>query len=167
MRQLENFKNYSITEDGRVFNNIHNRELRPYLLVASGYPAVTLRHPNGNRRPTTVHRLVASTFIPNPLNLPQVNHKDGDKTNNHVSNLEWCDNSHNSQHAYDKGLTPKGESRYNNVNPVESIHHVCQLLEEGIVSNKKISEITGVSPKSVGQIKARKQWRDISNCYNF
>lgn len=52
----------------------------------------------------SVHRLVLSTFRPNIENLPQINHVDGNKLNNHVDNLEWCDQSHNIQHSYDTGL---------------------------------------------------------------
>jgi len=51
-----------------------------------------------------VHRLVAQTFIPNPNNLPQINHIDGDSLNNRINNLEWCDNSHNLKHAVETGL---------------------------------------------------------------
>lgn len=55
---------------------------------------------NGKHKRMLVHRCIALTFIPNPENKPQVNHKDGNKLNNHVSNLEWCTASENSQHSY-------------------------------------------------------------------
>ena len=60
-----------------------------------GYLAVTLYDNKGNRQTYKIHRLVAEAFIPNPNNYPQVNHKDENKNNNHVSNLEWCTNEYN------------------------------------------------------------------------
>ena len=60
----------------------------------NGYPYVVLRK-NGEYGVFRIHRLVAEAFIPNPNNFPQVNHKDEDKTNNRVDNLEWCDGKYN------------------------------------------------------------------------
>ena len=67
------------------------------------YFAVML-HMNNKSYCRKVHRLVAEAFIPNPDNLPQINHKDGCKTNNHVSNLEWCTAKENTRHAHQMGL---------------------------------------------------------------
>ena len=68
-----------------------------------GYYVVRLTK-NGKYKNIGVHRLVAQAFIPNPDNLPQVNHKDGNKQNNCVENLEWCTSSYNVKHAFDTGL---------------------------------------------------------------
>lgn len=59
---------------------------------------------NNKRKAFAVHRLVAQAFIPNPDNLPQINHIDGNKNNNHVSNLEWCTNDYNMNHAIEHNL---------------------------------------------------------------
>lgn len=64
-----------------------------------GYLEVIL-HTNGKGHPKKVHRLVAETFIPNPDNKPQVNHKDYNTTNNHVNNLEWVTHSENIKHSW-------------------------------------------------------------------
>ena len=68
-----------------------------------GYARVTLWKDNSQKK-YSVHRLVAEAFIPNPNNLPEVNHIDGDKQNNHMDNLEWCTRSENILHAYRTGL---------------------------------------------------------------
>ena len=59
---------------------------------------------NKKRYMVRLHRAVAECFIPNPNNLPCINHKDGDKSNNSVTNLEWCSYSENIKHAYNTGL---------------------------------------------------------------
>lgn len=72
-------------------------------LNSKGYPTIkAAKTINGNRivHRFFVHRLVATAFIPNPNNLPQVNHIDGNKQNSHYTNLEWCDQSYNSLHSY-------------------------------------------------------------------
>lgn len=68
------------------------------------YARVPLTDKNHIKKYYLVHKLVAQSFIPNPNNLPQINHKDGDKLNNRVENLEWCTISYNIKHAYDNGL---------------------------------------------------------------
>lgn len=66
----------------------------------------------GGRKNARVHRLVALAFIPNPLNLPQINHKDVNPSNNHVSNLEWCDQSYNN--SYDNANIKRSLTRKEN-----------------------------------------------------
>ena len=89
--KIEGYDNYSVSSEGRVRNDKTGYILKP-LLDTGGYCQVKLC-PN-NRR-VSLHRLVANAFIPNPDNLPQVNHRNEDKTDNRVDNLEWCTPSYN------------------------------------------------------------------------
>ena len=70
----------------------------------TGYYQCNLYNSDGTKVYRRVHRLIAETFIPNPYNLPQVNHKDGNKLNIEASNLEWVTNSENTQHGYNNKL---------------------------------------------------------------
>lgn len=86
---------YMVSTHGRVKRNGKIRKQSTY---KSGYMYVGL-HKNGKGKNWKIHRLVALAFIPNPDNLPEVNHKDENKTNNHVSNLEWCDRTYNNNYG--------------------------------------------------------------------
>lgn len=99
---------YSITSDGRVYSDKNNIELKQSI-GTTGYYRVNLNNKDGGKT-FKVHRLVAIHFIENPNNLNIVNHKDGNKLNNNVDNLEWCDYTHNNRHARENGLciNPKG-----------------------------------------------------------
>ena len=88
---------YAITRDGRVWSYKSNKFLKP-VLDKDGYHKVNL-HKDKKMKTFRIHRLVADAFIPNPKGLPQVNHKDENKSNNCVENLEWCDAKYNMNYG--------------------------------------------------------------------
>lgn len=91
---------YSVTPDGEIWSFITRRYLKP-ALTSRGYPAVRLYKIHSQRGKTKcVHRLVAEMFLQNPENKEQINHKDGNKENNSIDNLEWCTCSENHKHAF-------------------------------------------------------------------
>lgn len=89
---------------------------------------------NGIRKRVTIHRLVAETFIPNPLNLPEVNHKDEDKSNNSVSNLEWCTKKYNIN--YGTGI----KRRSNKIKGIKPSKNTIQAVKESL--SKKVYQYT-------------------------
>ena len=94
---IQDFPNYSIFKDGTVVNNVSGKPLKP-LSLSNGYMIVAL-YKNKRRFQFSLHRLVAIHFINNPEQLPYVNHKDENKSNNSVDNLEWCTASYNANYG--------------------------------------------------------------------
>ena len=88
---------YSVSRDGAIRNNTTNRIMKTRFQKQGGYENVGLSIA-GVVKTHRVHRLIASAFIPNPLNKPQINHIDGNVKNNSISNLEWCTASENAKH---------------------------------------------------------------------
>lgn len=93
---IAEFSNYAISTAGTIINIHTGKTLKPQ--IKRGYLTVNL-YANGNMKTCLVHRLVAEAFLPNPLNLPEVNHKDENKANPCVSNLEWCSSSYNKKYS--------------------------------------------------------------------
>lgn len=93
---------YAMHPSGKVYS-YKNKKFLKAGKHRDGYLQVVL-YKDGKMKTCKVHRLVALTYIDNPENKPQVNHKDGNKTNNNVSNLEWVTHGENQKHAYDNGL---------------------------------------------------------------
>ena len=97
MKDIKGYEGlYAITEDGRVWSYKRQKFLSPG--GRKGWYQNIRLCKNGDHRAFLVHRLVAETFIPNPENLPNVNHIDEDKTNNSIANLEWCNQGYNNQY---------------------------------------------------------------------
>ena len=95
---------YHISNHGQVKSYKYGKErILKRSLLGNGYLAVHICT-NGKPKLATIHKLVANAFIENPDNKPQVNHKDGNKTNNHIDNLEWVTAKENQQHAWQIGL---------------------------------------------------------------
>lgn len=99
---ITGFERYHIKNDGQVYSAISKAIKKP-VIDGKGYNRIQL-YIDGRPYTKKVHRLVAQHFIPNPDNKPQVNHIDGDKNNNHFTNLEWATNYENALHAMDNGL---------------------------------------------------------------
>lgn len=109
---------YEVSSKGQV-RNIRSGKVLKQQKSDKGYCKVKLRK-DGVTKEYRIHRLVAMAFIPNPDNLPQVNHKSEVKTENSVDNLEWCDDEYNNH--YGTGKTRSGESRKKPIIAFDGIH---------------------------------------------
>src|ERR1700677_1291547 len=150
---------YEVSNLGRVrrakkSRGTHIGKLTSLVSDKDGYIVVTL-HVAGLIRNRKVHRLVASEFIANPDSLPEVNHKDGEKTNNKVENLEWCLHLDNQQHAGKLGLMAAG-----------SKNGTAKLTESDVIDIRKtdksgpyLSKLYGVSVATISLVRRRKIWK--------
>lgn len=162
---------YQVSENGNVRScdrttigrygtqNRKGKEMKLHL-DKDGYVKVGLTK-NKKTNHFFVHRLVSISFIKNQNNLNQVNHKDGNKQNNLISNLEWCDSYHNNVHALITGLRkmPNGENHFNSkLTKDEAIWIKYQTNNQ---SFSEISKIFGISKSLICLIKSGKRWSEI------
>ena len=113
----------------------------------------------GKNKTFRVHREVAKAFIPNPDNKPQVNHKDGNKTNNFVENLEWCTSKENTKHAWETGLSkPLTFEQIKNTKISDDVvNSIYEKYEKGLNSLRNLCKESGISHSTV--IKRHKKFK--------
>jgi len=92
---------YKINIKGDVYSLCNGFKKRKIRLNTSGYPYLKLSK-NGKQKMVEIHRILAKIFIPNPKNLPQVDHINGNRTDNSIINLRWCDNRQNQSYRFEK-----------------------------------------------------------------
>jgi hypothetical protein len=147
---------YSVNTDGQVKNDKTGLILKHNI---ERYSRVSI-----NGVSTPVHRIVAEVFIKNPDSKPQINHINGSKQNNCVSNLEWCTQSENQLHAFETGLqiSKKGEEHFNVRLCNEDVLEIKELLLTGKHSGPEIAEVFGVNQQLISKINKGHRWTHIT-----
>lgn len=148
---------YLVSECGGIYSSKSDLNLRQRLHTG-GYKQVTMSF--GKPKDAYVHRLVAEAFIPNPDNKPCVNHIDGNKHNNHVSNLEWVTDSENQKHSYSIGLNSRnGEN--NGLSKLNEQEVLSIRALRSTMTGVALSKMFNVSEGTIREICKRRSWVHI------
>lgn len=163
MKEKTIFDNYVIREDGKIFKNDRKLSTNDN---GRGYLVVSLTDKYGNRFCKSVHRLLAEAFIPNPKGLSDVDHIDGDRRNNSLSNLRWVSHGENIKHSYDSGRrSALGSNNARCKTEEKIVIEICEYLSAGLTAAEVRDK--GYSYELVRAIKSKKNWKHISNNYSF
>ncbi|PHI48461.1 hypothetical protein B9T65_14530 [Serratia marcescens] len=145
---------FSVSSNGRIMSKRTGKLLRQST-GHNGYKLLSTRLEGraGKSICIRVHRLVASTFLPNVNGAPCVNHLDGNKQNNHVNNLEWCDHSRNTKHAFELGLVNRRPTTLT----LKQQKLAIEMKQSHGCSNRHIAGIIGVGPGVIHRFVRRAQ----------
>ena len=122
-----------------------------------GYLRVNLSL-NNQIKDRYVHQLVAEAWLPNPHCLPMINHKDGNKRNNAVSNLERCTAQHNIRHSLEYGLHPRGEKSSVAKLTLANVHFIRKSNQHSSYLGPKL----GVSETTIRDVRTRRSWKHVT-----
>lgn len=156
---------YRISKSGKIVSypkqrNRREVELKPRF-TWDGYFTVGLWK-NGSQKTYKIHKLVAMTFIPNPNGFPVINHIDGCKTNNDVSNLEWCTRSDNDHHAFKMGLRTSPFAKEAKLTK-EDVKYIRQnhRIHGAYPSASDLSKQFGVSKACIYSVIEGRRWKNV------
>lgn len=165
---IDNFPNYQISNFGRVMSLA--KKDKPLIMAphigGGGYYSVNLHRKVEGKKVIErkyIHRLVAEAFIPNPLNRTEINHIDGDKTNNHITNIEWITHSENMKHSYKLGLHSRCDIMGINHPRVKLSEEDVRDIRRRIDSGTKIGKEYGITRQQVNNIRRGKSWKHLDS----
>jgi len=148
-------KKYKCDRNGTVINVETGKIVKQ--TIKNGYAQIRL-----GKNFYYVHRLVAMEYIPNPLNLPQVNHKNGIKTDNHIENLEWCSAQENITLAIKTGLTVNyGENNSNHILTNKQVLEIRAKFIPFKYTYKMLANEYGVSYQTIARILCNTMWKHL------
>jgi hypothetical protein len=163
LKKMNNYEDYFICDSGQIlsFKISTKISILTPIVNNNGYCYVKLSR-DGGCKSKSLHRLVASNFLPNPYNKPEVNHIDGDKTNNKANNLEWCTSSENSAHAIRTGLKKalRGSKCILSKLKEHEVLEIRKMLNSGI-RQKVIAEKYKISIHTVSSISRNIRWQHL------
>ena len=143
---------YKVYENGMIYSIAYKRWIKTSKNTKNKYQFYLFPKSEGKTMKVYIHRLISELFIENPLGLKCVNHKDGNKNNNSVENLEYCTYQQNSDHAMKMGL------RYSKITP-EQVRTIRQ--SEMQIHNKSLAQKYGVKPRTIDNIKRGISWKHV------
>ena len=159
MQVIKEAPGYLVSREGGIFSAKTSTIIQLKTRIDRyGYELVTLWV--GGPITRKVHRLVAIAYLENPLNLPTVNHIDGNKLNNHVTNLEWLSMMDNHRHGFATGLQKIGSSKSVSKLTDADIPRIRELIKQGM-GNTEIGKLFGVSCGCIYSIKIGHSWSHI------
>jgi len=153
---------YKISSHGRVESFYGKGMVRRTPLNKNGYCVIRL-HKDKQAKNHAVHRLVAEAFIPNTKGKECVNHKDANKTNNKVDNLEWVSQLENIAHAVSMDLVNKGDCNPASILKEGEVLAICDLLDNTKLTQRVIAQQYKIHPVTVSHIHTGKIWNWLTN----
>ncbi len=157
---MKNHPDYSITPTGEIYNTKTGSKLSVF--NRHKYLAVALGSRRKNQKIYYLHRLLAEEYLPNPNGYPIVNHKDGNKLNNDLSNLEWASYSQNNKHSFaiGKNVIRRGMKSPFRKLTIDQVNQIKEILAKKELSQCKIAKMFGVSRGCILGIYTRKTWSE-------
>lgn len=154
----KDYNYYKVSNYGKVINK-HGKMLSMKTDI-HGYVCTSITDYEGYRI-KGMHRIVAMVFIPNPNNLPEVNHIDGNKENNRVDNLEWCTKKHNMKHRSEVLGYMVGTDNPTNKLTEDQVLEIYALCRDTETKYKDIAKMYGVIPEEVNRIAFGVVWKHL------